>query len=64
MTPQRKRGLVVALIVHVIAVRLTWRDLRKRPAAAVRGNKRVWRVASAMNTVGSAAYWLFGRKSA
>jgi hypothetical protein len=64
MTPQQKRVLVVALIVHVIAVTLTWRDLRKRSAQAVRGNKRVWQVASALNTSGSAAYWLFGRKSA
>ncbi len=64
LTPQRKRVLVVALIVHVIVLTLTWRDLRKRPDEAVRGNKRIWRMASALNTSGSAAYWLFGRRSA
>ena len=64
LTPQRKRVLVVALIVHVIVMRLTWRDLRKRPDAAVRGNKRIWQVASGLNTSGSVAYWLFGRRSA
>jgi hypothetical protein len=63
MTPQRKRVLVVALVVHVIVMTLTWRDLRGRPDAAVRGNRRVWQMASALNTTGSAAYWLFGRKS-
>jgi hypothetical protein len=43
---------------------LTWRDLRARPAGQVRGNKKIWQVASALNTSGSAAYWLFGRRRA
>ena len=63
MTPHQKRVLVVALVVHVIVLKLTWLDLRKRPDEAVRGKKRWWRVASSMNTMGSVAYWLFGRKS-
>jgi hypothetical protein len=63
MTPKQKRVLVVALVVHVIVLNLTWRDLRKRPDAGVRGKKRWWRIASTLNTSGSAAYWLFGRKS-
>jgi Na+/melibiose symporter-like transporter len=63
MTPRQRRVLVIALIVHVIVMTLTWRDLRKRPDEAVRGKKRVWQVASAMNTSGSVAYWLLGRKS-
>jgi hypothetical protein len=63
MTPRRKRVLVVALIIHVIVLNLTWRDLRRRPDEAVRGNKRWWRIASTLNTSGSVAYWLFGRRS-
>jgi hypothetical protein len=63
MNTQQKRVLVFALIVHTVVLRLTWLDLRKRPDEAIRGNKRLWRVASSMNTLGSAAYWLFGRKS-
>jgi hypothetical protein len=43
---------------------LTWRDLGKRPAAAVRGKKGMWRIASLLNTSGSVTYWLFGRRSA
>ncbi len=62
MTPRRKQVLAVALVLHVILVSLTWRDLRRRPAAAVRGKKRMWRVASIMNTSGSVAYWLLGRR--
>ena len=62
MTDKQKRTLIVALIVHVIVLNLTWRDLRRRPASAVRGNKRMWRLASLANTSGSVAYWLFGRR--
>jgi hypothetical protein len=62
MTDKQKRTLVVALIIHVIVLNLTWRDLRRRPASAVRGNKRIWRLASMANTSGSVAYWLFGRR--
>jgi len=61
---RRPNKLVLALIgvVHLTAVTLTWRDLRSRPAAQVRGPKRIWQVASALNTSGSVAYWLFGRR--
>jgi hypothetical protein len=51
------------LIAHVIITALTWRDLRHRTDDQVRGSKRAWRVASALNTLGSLAYWLFGRQS-
>jgi hypothetical protein len=62
MNDQQKRILVVVLIVHVILLKLTWLDLRDRPEDAVRGNKRIWRTWSALNTTGSFAYWLFGRR--
>jgi hypothetical protein len=63
---RRPNKLVLAVIgvVHLTVMTLTWRDLRSRPAGQVRGNKKVWRVASALNTTGSAAYWLFGRRRA
>ena len=63
LTDLQKKIVVVALVVHVIVLTLTWRDLSRRPAAAVRGPKRLWRVAATMNTSGSLAYWLFGRRS-
>ena len=59
---QQKLILVVVLIVHVILARFTLRDLRRRPASAVRGPKRLWRVWATMNTTGSLAYWLVGRR--
>lgn len=63
MTEKQKRVLIVALIIHVIMLKLTWIDLSKRPDAAVRGKKRMWRLASLLNTSGSVTYWLFGRRS-
>jgi hypothetical protein len=59
---KQKRVLMVALVIHVIMVNLTWRDLRRRPDSAVRGKKKMWRLASALNTTGSVTYWLFGRR--
>jgi hypothetical protein len=57
-----KRILAAVAVVHVTVAALTWRDLRSRAAGQVRGDPRVWRAASALNTLGSAAYWLFGRR--
>lgn len=52
------------LVVHVLVARLTWRDIAVRPDAQVRGPKPFWRVASALNTGGSVAYWVLGRRTA
>lgn len=62
LTDQQKKIIAVALVIHLIMVKLTWRDLRNRPDAGVRGAKRFWRVAATMNTTGSVAYWLVGRR--
>ncbi len=62
LTDQQKKVIAVVLVIHLIMLRLTWRDLRRRPEAAVRGRKRLWRLAASMNTTGSVAYWLFGRR--
>jgi len=59
---QQRLILVVVLIVHVTLARFTLRDLRQRPASAVRGPKRLWRVWATTNTTGSLAYWLVGRR--
>jgi hypothetical protein len=54
--------LAVVLVVHLILARSTLRDLRRRPDAAVRGPKRMWRLWATTNTTGSLAYWLVGRR--
>jgi hypothetical protein len=62
LNAQQKKVLIVVLVVHLILARFTLRDLRRRPAAAVRGPKRLWRVWATTNTSGSVAYWLVGRR--
>jgi hypothetical protein len=57
-----KLFVLTVVVVHLTAMAVTWWDLRDRPAAQVRGSTTVWRVASAVNTLGSAAYWLLGRR--
>ena len=64
MTAKKPRPLVLipALTLHGICWALTWRDLSRRTDAAVRGPRNLWRVASALNTLGSVAYWTVGRR--
>jgi hypothetical protein len=38
------------------------RDLRRRPARKIRGDKRLWVAASFVNYVGPVAYFTYGRK--
>jgi hypothetical protein len=62
LNDRQKKVVLVVLLVHLVVARFTLRDLRRRPAAAVRGPKRLWRVWATMNTTGSVAYWLVGRR--
>jgi len=58
-----KYVLMAIAVGHLTVTALTWRDLQRRPDDLVRGDKRVWRVLSALNTANSAVYWLIGRRS-
>lgn len=62
LTDKQKRVLLVVLVAHLILAKVTWLDLRRRPAAAVRGPKRLWRTWSLLNTTGSMTYWTIGRR--
>ncbi len=62
LNQKQVRVLAVVLVVHVILLALTRMDLRSRPDNAVRGNRRMWKAWSTLNTTGSVAYWLVGRK--
>lgn len=64
MRPNRlsRSDMASVAVVHLAAVTLTWRDLRARTDGQVRGSKRMWRTLSALNTTGSVAYWVIGRR--
>ena len=51
-------------VVHVVVVILTWKDISARPADQIRGNKKFWRVFSALNTGNAVIYWVVGRRRA
>ncbi len=57
-----KLVLAAIAIVHITVVALTWRDIAGRPDGQIRGNKKFWRVFSALNTVHAGLYWVIGRR--
>jgi hypothetical protein len=61
---QRKNIMraIPVLLAHTAITAVTWRDIQRRPVDQMRGSKRLWRVASAVNTIGSVAYVAVGRK--
>jgi len=56
------KQLSIILAAHAAVTSLVWWDLYRRSPEQVRGSKRGWRIASGANTLGSAAYYLVGRK--
>jgi hypothetical protein len=59
---QRFKPLAILIPAHIAVTAFTWRDLRNRAPEQVRGSKRLWRVASGANTLGSVLYFTLGRK--
>ena len=62
MERKSDKAVVLVLTGHALAAAFTWRDIRQQPAQQVRGSKAFWRIASAVNTLGSVGYWLIGRR--
>lgn len=62
-TPAQKRASVALLAVSLVVIAIAERDLHRRPAAEVRGDKRLWRLAC-LNALGAIAYFIWGRRPA
>jgi len=62
LTDRQKRGIVVlgALQITLLAAALI--DIRRRPADAINGSKRLWTAVVFINGIGPIAYFVFGRK--
>ncbi len=58
----RRAAIVVAGAVQLGLFAAAQRDLRRRPARAINGDKRLWVAACFVNFVGPIAYFAFGRK--
>ena len=55
--------LVGLVVLHIIVTAITWRDLRERSDAQVRGPRWFWRAFAPLQMGNSALYWLVGRKN-
>jgi phospholipase D-like protein len=58
----RRAAIVAAGTVQLALFAAALRDLRRRPARKVNGDKRLWVAACFVNFVGPIAYFIFGRK--
>ena len=57
------RAVVIALTaVQAVIGTLTVRDISRRAPERIRGPKLFWKLWGGTNTLGSAAYWLVGRR--
>ena len=64
MKPAQKGGIIVLAVLQFSLLIAALRDLRQRPAAEVKGNKRLWTAFAFVNFIGPITYFLFGRKKA
>lgn len=62
LTTGQKAGAVLLVIAQVGLLAAALADIRRRPAEAINGSKRMWVGLAFVNFVGPIAYFLFGRK--
>lgn len=60
-TMTRVRIAVMGFVQIALLVAALW-DIRRRPAEAINGSKKMWYGLAFVNFVGPIAYFLFGRK--
>ena len=53
---------IIQAIVNLALITLAVRDIRRRDAAGIRGNRKFWLVAACAPPFGPIAYFVFGRK--
>ena len=58
----QKRGLVLLGALQLVLLAAALIDIRRRPADAINGSKRLWTAVVFVNYIGPISYFLFGRK--
>jgi flagellar biosynthesis/type III secretory pathway M-ring protein FliF/YscJ len=61
-TPGQKMAIAVVGALQITLLIAALVDLRRRPAAQINGNKKLWTLVAFINFVGPIAYFVFGRK--
>jgi hypothetical protein len=64
LSPAAKASVFVMIGIQISLLVAALTDLRRRPAALVRGPKAFWGIAAFINYVGPISYFVFGRKVA
>ena len=62
LSPRARAAIVVGGIAEAIITVIALRDLRRRPAASVRGPKVLWLPVFAVQPFGPIAYFFLGRR--
>jgi hypothetical protein len=62
LTPGQQNAIKILAVTDLIAKIVMLVDIRRRPADLIRGPKRLWRAAAAVNTLGPLAYFTIGRR--
>ena len=62
MSPAQRSTVIALGCVQVGLAASAWTDLAQRPASQVRGAKRWWAAAIAVNFFGPLAYFRWGRR--
>jgi len=62
LSPRQKRGIVLGGTVQIGLLLAALLDIYRRPKEQIRGDKRLWSLATFVNFVGPISYFLFGRK--
>jgi hypothetical protein len=62
LSPKQRRLIVAAGVAQYSLLAAALIDLKRRPAEQVKGDKRLWAVASCASFLGSIGYLVFGRK--
>ena len=62
LTPEQRGAIAGVGLIQVLLLIAALVDIRRRPAAKINGNKKLWTLAAFINFVGPISYFLFGRK--
>ena len=62
LTPQQQTAVLVLGSTQLSLAATAWTDLARRPAEEVNGSKTRWALIIAINVLGPAAYFRWGRR--
>ena len=62
LTDAQKRGIVSLGVLQLALLAAALIDIRRRPADAINGSKRLWTAIVFINGIGPIVYFVLGRK--